>query len=58
MTPEGRREVAYTEIYGHARLITDPEEVRQYSERYGILRSQALTKQESLDWIEERLGER
>ncbi|GEB62501.1 helix-turn-helix domain-containing protein [Streptomyces gardneri] len=58
LTPKGRREVAYTEVYGHARLITDPEEVRQYSERYGILRSQALTKRESLDWIEKRLGER
>ncbi|MFI8826975.1 helix-turn-helix domain-containing protein [Streptomyces sp. NPDC053431] len=58
LTPKGRREVAYTEIYGHARLITDPEEVRHYSERYGILRSQALTKRESLDWIEKRLGER
>ncbi|MFD3569113.1 helix-turn-helix domain-containing protein [Streptomyces sp. NPDC058667] len=58
LTPKGRREVAYTEIYGHARLIVDPEEVRHYSERYGILRSQALTKRESLDWIEKRLGER
>ncbi|MEV4942486.1 helix-turn-helix domain-containing protein [Streptomyces zaomyceticus] len=58
LTPKGRREVAYTEIYSHARLITDPEEVRHYSERYGILRSQALTKRESLDWIEKRLGER
>ncbi|MER5204973.1 helix-turn-helix transcriptional regulator [Streptomyces sp. NPDC002825] len=58
LTPKGRREVAYTEIYGHARLFTDPEEVRHYSERYGILRSQALTKRESLDWIEKRLGER
>lgn len=58
LTPRGRREVAYTEIYGHARLITDPEEVRTYSERYGILRSQALTKRESLDWIEKLLGER
>ncbi|MET9950234.1 helix-turn-helix transcriptional regulator [Streptomyces sp. NPDC006339] len=57
LTPKGRREVAYTEVYGHARLITDPEEVRQYSERYGILRSQALTKRESLEWIEKRLGE-
>ncbi|MFI8510365.1 Scr1 family TA system antitoxin-like transcriptional regulator [Streptomyces sp. NPDC085460] len=58
LTPPGRREVAYTEIYGHARLITDPEEVRQHSERYGILRSQALTKRESLTWIEKLLGER
>ncbi|MGW6539632.1 helix-turn-helix domain-containing protein [Streptomyces sp. NPDC055051] len=57
LTPPGRREVAYTELYGHARLITDPEEVRQHSERYGILRSQALTKRESLAWIEKLLGE-
>ncbi len=58
LTPPGRREVAYTEIYGHARLITDPNEVRLFSERYGILRSQALTKRESLTWIEKLLGER
>ncbi|MFJ9578946.1 helix-turn-helix domain-containing protein [Streptomyces sp. NPDC101191] len=58
LTPKGRREVAYTEMYGHARLITDPDEVRLYSERYGILRSQALTKRESLVWIEKLLGER
>ncbi|MER5311147.1 helix-turn-helix transcriptional regulator [Streptomyces sp. NPDC002773] len=58
LTPKGRREVAYTEIYGHSRLITDPEEVRQHAERYGIIRAQALTKRESLDWIEKLLGER
>ncbi|MFD6762519.1 helix-turn-helix domain-containing protein [Streptomyces roseolus] len=58
LTPPGRREVAYTELYGYPRLITDPEEVRQHSERYGILRSQALTKRESLTWIEKLLGER
>ncbi|MGW1511050.1 helix-turn-helix domain-containing protein [Streptomyces sp. NPDC002394] len=58
LTPKGRRETAYTEIYGHARLITAPEEVRVYAERYGILRSQALTRHESLTWIEKLLGER
>ncbi|WP_137994054.1 helix-turn-helix domain-containing protein [Streptomyces vilmorinianum] len=57
LTPKGRREVAYTEIYGHARLITDPEEVRQYTERYGIIRAQALTPHESLAAIEKMLGE-
>ncbi|MBT2440831.1 helix-turn-helix transcriptional regulator [Streptomyces sp. ISL-36] len=57
LTPRGRREVAYTEIYGHARLITDPEEVRQYTERYGIIRAQALTPHESLAAIEKMLGE-
>ncbi|MGW4722239.1 helix-turn-helix domain-containing protein [Streptomyces sp. NPDC004291] len=58
LTAKGRREVAYTEIYGHSRLITDPEEVRAYTERYGIIRAQALTPRESLDWIEKLLGER
>ncbi|MGW7429179.1 helix-turn-helix domain-containing protein [Streptomyces sp. NPDC054861] len=58
ITARGRREVAYTETYGHSRLITDPEEVRTYAERYGIIRAQALTPQESLDWIEKLLGER
>ncbi|SEC76527.1 helix-turn-helix transcriptional regulator [Streptomyces sp. TLI_105] len=57
LTPKGRREVAYTEIYGHPRLITDPEEVRVYTERYGILRSQALSPHESLELIEKMLGE-
>lgn len=57
LTPKGRREVAYTEIYGHSRLITDPEEVRQYTERYGIIRAQALTPHESLTAIEKMLGE-
>ncbi|MGW7305194.1 helix-turn-helix domain-containing protein [Streptomyces sp. NPDC054835] len=57
LTPRGRREVAYTEIYGHARLITDPELVRQYAERYGIIRARALSPRESLDWIEKLLGE-
>ncbi|MFI2733474.1 Scr1 family TA system antitoxin-like transcriptional regulator [Streptomyces sp. NPDC018711] len=57
LTPKGRREVAYTESYGHPRLITDPEEVRMFSERYGIIRAQALTPRESLELIEKMLGE-
>ncbi|MFG2642612.1 Scr1 family TA system antitoxin-like transcriptional regulator [Streptomyces sp. NPDC048370] len=57
LTPKGRREVGYTEIYGHARLITDPELVRQCTERYGIIRAQALTPRESLELIEKMLGE-
>ncbi|MFI9112398.1 helix-turn-helix domain-containing protein [Streptomyces venezuelae] len=57
LTPKGRREVAYTESYGHPRLITDPEEVRMYTERYGIIRAQALTPRESLELIEKMLGE-
>ncbi|MFI6728098.1 helix-turn-helix domain-containing protein [Streptomyces sp. R-74717] len=58
LTPKGRQEAAYTETYGHARLITNPEEVRVFSERYGIIRSRALTPTESLTLIEKMLGER
>ncbi|MGW6703719.1 helix-turn-helix domain-containing protein [Streptomyces sp. NPDC054956] len=57
LRPKGRNEVAYTETYGHAHLITDPEQVRIYSERYGIIRAQALTPHESLALIEKLLGE-
>ncbi|MFF9474720.1 helix-turn-helix domain-containing protein [Streptomyces roseolus] len=57
LTPPGRREVAYTESYGHPRLITAPEEVRVYTDRYGIIRAQALTPRESLELIEKMLGE-
>ncbi|NUL07633.1 helix-turn-helix domain-containing protein [Streptomyces lunaelactis] len=58
LTPKGRQQVAYTEIYGHPRLITDPEEVRVFIDRYGIIRSQALRPAESLALIEKMLGER
>ncbi|SFX90677.1 Helix-turn-helix domain-containing protein [Streptomyces atratus] len=57
LTPKGHQEVAYTEIQGHARLITGPDEVRLFSERYGIMRAQALTPRESLTLIEKMLGE-
>ncbi|MGW6564500.1 helix-turn-helix domain-containing protein [Streptomyces sp. NPDC054975] len=57
LTPKGRREVSYIESYNHARLITDPEEVRMFAERYGIIRAQALTPLESLELIEKMLGE-
>lgn len=58
VTPRGRQEVAYTEAYGHARLITDPAEVRIFTERYGIMRAQALSPRESLALIEKMLGDR
>ncbi|MEU3396838.1 helix-turn-helix domain-containing protein [Streptomyces filamentosus] len=57
LTLRGKREVSYIESYGHARIITDPEEVRTYSERYGIMRAQALTPRESLEHLEKMLGE-
>ncbi|WP_405491818.1 Scr1 family TA system antitoxin-like transcriptional regulator [Streptomyces sp. NBC_00096] len=55
--PKGRQQVAYTETYNHPNLITDPERVRIYAERYGIIRAQALTPDESLTLIEKMLGE-
>jgi transcriptional regulator with XRE-family HTH domain len=58
LTPKGRQQVAYTEVQGYPRLITDPEEVRVFTERYGIIRSRALTPRESLALIEKTLGER
>ncbi|MEU5437607.1 helix-turn-helix transcriptional regulator [Streptomyces sp. NPDC020719] len=58
LTPKGRPQVAYVEIYGHPRLITDHDEVGVFADRYGIIRAQALTPRESLSLIEKMLGER
>ncbi|MEV1049818.1 helix-turn-helix transcriptional regulator [Streptomyces sp. NPDC049887] len=57
LTPKGRHQVAYTEIQGYPRLITALEEVRVFSERYGIMRARALAPLESLSLIEKMLGE-
>ncbi|MFE6977840.1 Scr1 family TA system antitoxin-like transcriptional regulator [Streptomyces sp. NPDC057682] len=58
LTPKGRQQVAYMEVQGYPRLITDPDEVSVFVERYGIIRAQALTPRESLTLIEKMLGER
>ncbi|UUN27468.1 helix-turn-helix transcriptional regulator [Streptomyces sp. FIT100] len=58
LTPKGRQQVAYTEIQGHSRLITDQDEVRVFAERYGIMRARALSPRESLSLIDKMLGER
>ncbi|GAA2468777.1 Scr1 family TA system antitoxin-like transcriptional regulator [Streptomyces mauvecolor] len=55
LNPKGRQQVAYMEIHGHPRLITEPEEVRVFSERYGIMQAQALTPRRSMSLIEEML---
>ncbi|MEE1744444.1 Scr1 family TA system antitoxin-like transcriptional regulator [Streptomyces sp. NPDC054771] len=57
LAPRGRGEAVYTEIQGHARLITNPDEVRLFSERYGIVRAQTLTPRESLMLIKKMPGE-
>jgi hypothetical protein len=58
LTAKTRQQVAYTEVQGYPRLITDTEEVRLITARYGILRSQALNARETLSLIEKMLGER
>ncbi|MFI6405126.1 DUF5753 domain-containing protein [Streptomyces sp. NPDC050548] len=56
LTVRKSEQVAYVEIHTYPRLITDAEEVRVLSERYGLLRAQALRPSESLDLIERLRG--
>ncbi|MER5356424.1 helix-turn-helix transcriptional regulator [Kitasatospora sp. NPDC002551] len=58
ITPKNRPQMAYIEVQTSSRLITDQEEVRIMNARYGTLRAQACTPQESLSLIEKILGER
>ena len=58
LTPKGKPQVGYTEAQSSSTLITVPEEVRILAARYGSIRAQALTMQESLALIETLLGER
>ncbi|MFF2960590.1 helix-turn-helix transcriptional regulator [Streptomyces sp. NPDC057963] len=57
ITPKGKQQLAYLEIHGYPRLITEPEEVRVLAIRYGIMQSVALAPGESLAAIEKMLGE-
>lgn len=57
LTPQKHPQVAYTEVQGHPRLITDLEEVRKIADRYGIMRAVALPPAESRALIEKKLGE-
>ncbi|UTP34595.1 helix-turn-helix domain-containing protein [Streptomyces rapamycinicus] len=54
---KGRQLVAYSEVQGRGTLVTDRKAVRELEQRYGIIRAQALTPQESLDFIEKLRGE-
>ncbi|WP_229870125.1 helix-turn-helix domain-containing protein [Streptomyces phaeofaciens] len=58
LTPKGKRQVGYTEAQDSAQLTTDAEEVRILAARYGSIRAQALTMQESVALIESMVGER
>ncbi|CAL9658151.1 helix-turn-helix domain-containing protein [Streptomyces sp. enrichment culture] len=58
LTPKGKPQVAYLEVQRISRLITDPDEVRILAARYGSIRAQALTPEESLALIKKMLGDR
>ncbi|MFJ8435319.1 Scr1 family TA system antitoxin-like transcriptional regulator [Kitasatospora sp. NPDC094019] len=58
ITPKGQSQMGYIEVQTSSRLITAQEEVRIMNARYGTLRAQAHTPQESLSLIEKILGER
>ncbi|MFH8385154.1 Scr1 family TA system antitoxin-like transcriptional regulator [Kitasatospora sp. NPDC018058] len=58
ITPKGRPQAGYIEAQQSSRLIMDQEEVRIMNARYGALRAQAHTPEESLTLIEKMLGER
>lgn len=55
LVPRGHSQVAYTEIQGFPRLITDREEVRKIADRYGIMRAMALPPLETRALIEKKL---
>ncbi|MET8571033.1 helix-turn-helix transcriptional regulator [Streptomyces sp. NPDC004783] len=57
LTPKGKPQVAYLEVQHISRLITDPDEVRILAARYGSIRAQALTPEESLTLIKKMLGD-
>ncbi|MFF2073916.1 Scr1 family TA system antitoxin-like transcriptional regulator [Kitasatospora sp. NPDC058162] len=57
ITPKGQSQHGYIEAQTSSRLITDPDEVRIMNTRYGTLRAQACSPQDSLALIEKRLGE-
>ncbi|MHA4815073.1 helix-turn-helix domain-containing protein [Streptomyces aculeolatus] len=53
---EDQRRIAYVEVQGTSQLIVERKKVREIEARYGIIRAQALTPRESLDFIEKVLG--
>ncbi|MEV5756614.1 helix-turn-helix transcriptional regulator [Streptomyces tendae] len=57
ITPKKGEQIAYLEVQGRSILVTERDEVRSISARYGIIRSQALTPRESLGFVEKVLGE-
>jgi transcriptional regulator with XRE-family HTH domain len=56
-TPRDER-LVYLEVQRASFLIEDPDEVRDYHHKYGMLRSQALSPHESVRYLHELLGDR
>ncbi|MET9723246.1 helix-turn-helix domain-containing protein [Streptomyces zaomyceticus] len=57
VTSEDGKRFVYAEVQGTSALETDPKQAVLAAARYGIIRSQALTPRESLEYIEKLLGE-
>ncbi len=57
LEPKDGPKLAYAEAQGRNVWFTKRESVRAVESRYGIIRAQALTPQESLELIETLLGE-
>lgn len=56
VTRKDGKKLVYSENHTNSVLDTDPEQTALAAARYGIIRSQALTPRESLDFIEGLLG--
>jgi transcriptional regulator with XRE-family HTH domain len=57
LRPQGEPMVAYVEVQNVSALHQDTEAVREMSQRYEIIRAQALTPRESMRYIETLLGD-
>ncbi|MEW1565950.1 helix-turn-helix transcriptional regulator [Streptomyces sp. NPDC093509] len=57
ITRKGGDQFVYMEVQGRSSMVSDREEARLNAARYGIIRSQALTPRESLEFVEKLLGE-
>ncbi|MGP3921716.1 helix-turn-helix domain-containing protein [Streptomyces sp. 8N616] len=57
LEPHHGPKVGQIEVQQFSRVITDRKELRVFEARYGIIRAQALTPQESLAFIEKLRGE-
>ncbi|MEU5809102.1 helix-turn-helix transcriptional regulator [Streptomyces sp. NPDC047718] len=57
VTRDDGKKFVYVEVQGTSALETDPKQAALAAARYGIIRSQALTPRESMEFIERLLGE-